>query len=69
MSESILENTKKVLSIDPSYNAFDVDIMMHINTVFNTLHQLGVGRSMVFRSFRTKPSGKISPETRFCSTR
>ena len=43
MSESILENTKKVLSIDPSYTAFDVDIMMHINTVFNTLHQLGVG--------------------------
>lgn len=43
MSESILTSTKKVLGIDESYTAFDVDIIMHINSVFSTLHQLGIG--------------------------
>lgn len=40
---SILTTTKKVLGIDASYTAFDVDITMHINTVFSTLNQLGIG--------------------------
>lgn len=43
MTESILISTKKVLGIDAAYDAFDLDIMTHINSVFNTLHQLGVG--------------------------
>jgi len=41
--ESILDSTKKVLGIDPSYTAFDVDIIMHINSTFGKLHQLGIG--------------------------
>lgn len=41
--DSILDSVKKVLGIDKTYAAFDVDILMHINTVFATLHQLGVG--------------------------
>lgn len=41
--ESILDSTKKVLGIDPSYTAFDVDITMHINSTFSKLHQLGIG--------------------------
>lgn len=41
--ESILDSTKKVLGIDPAYTAFDVDIIMHINSTFSKLHQFGVG--------------------------
>lgn len=43
MSESILNSVKKVLGIDESYDHFDPDITMHINTVFTTLGQLGIG--------------------------
>lgn len=44
MSEpSILKSVKKVLQISPDYTAFDIDILMHINSVFVTLGQLGVG--------------------------
>ena len=43
MSDSILNSTKKVLGIDADYTAFDLDVMMHINTVFTTLVQLGIG--------------------------
>jgi hypothetical protein len=40
---SILDDTKKLLGLDPSYAAFDLDIMMHINTVFTGLSALGIG--------------------------
>lgn len=43
MSDSILTSTKKVLGIEAAYTAFDMDILMHINSVFSTLHQLGIG--------------------------
>ena len=41
--ESILTSIKKLLGIAEEYNHFDADIIMHINTVFMTLNQLGVG--------------------------
>lgn len=40
---SILSDVKKTLGIEADYTAFDVDILMHINTVFSTLNQLGIG--------------------------
>lgn len=43
MNESILTTIKKMLGIEEDYEAFDTDIMVHINSVFMTLHQLGVG--------------------------
>lgn len=43
MADSILTSTKKVLGIDVAYTAFDPDILMHINSVFSTLQQLGIG--------------------------
>lgn len=43
MSDSILTSTKKILGIAEDYTAFDVDVLMHINTVFSTLNQLGIG--------------------------
>lgn len=43
MLTSILTSVKKNLGIDVSYTAFDEDIIMHINSAFSTLEQLGVG--------------------------
>jgi hypothetical protein len=43
MSDSILTSTKKILGVDETYTVFDQDIMIHINSVFSTLSQLGVG--------------------------
>lgn len=43
MSDSILTSTKKALGLDENYTAFDPDIIMHINSVFSTLTQLGLG--------------------------
>lgn len=43
MSDSILNSTKKILGIDADYTAFDLDILTHINSVFSTLTQLGIG--------------------------
>lgn len=41
--ESILTSIKKMLGIDVEYTHFDADIIMHINSVFMILNQLGVG--------------------------
>jgi hypothetical protein len=40
---SILSSTKKSLNLAEDYTAFDDDIIMHINSAFSTLWQLGVG--------------------------
>lgn len=41
--ESILTSVKKMLGITEDYTHFDNDIIMHINSVFSILTQLGVG--------------------------
>lgn len=41
--ESILTSIKKLLGIEEKYTQFDEDIVMHINSVFLNLTQLGVG--------------------------
>ena len=43
--ESILTSIKKLLGISEEYTHFDQDIIMHINSVFMILTQLGVGPS------------------------
>lgn len=43
--ESILTSIKKLLGIAEEYEHFDADIIMHINSVFMILAQLGVGPS------------------------
>lgn len=48
METSILTSTKKILGIASDYTAFDLDIITHINTVFSTLAQLGVGPATGF---------------------
>lgn len=41
--ESILLSIKKLLGIDAYYDAFDQDLVIHINSVLTVLNQLGVG--------------------------
>lgn len=43
--ESILTSIKKLLGVSEDYDQFDSDIIMHINSVFSILTQLGVGPS------------------------
>lgn len=40
---SILTSIKKLLGIEEEYEHFDSDLIMHINSVFSVLTQLGVG--------------------------
>ena len=47
--ESILTSIKKLLGITEDYEVFDTDIIIHINTAFTILHQLGVGPKEVFQ--------------------
>ena len=41
--ESILTSIKKLLGITKDYKHFDDDIVMHINSVFLNLTQIGIG--------------------------
>ena len=43
MTDSILTSIKKLLGITAEDTSFDADIIMHINSVFMILAQLGVG--------------------------
>ena len=47
--ESILTSIKKLLGLTEDYEAFDTDIIIHINSVFMILNQLGVGPNDGFR--------------------
>ena len=49
MNESILTSIKKLLGITEEYEQFDPDSIMHINSVFMILTQMGVGPSKGFR--------------------
>jgi hypothetical protein len=41
--QSILDSIKKTLGLDPDYEVFDLDVIMHINTAFSVLRGIGVG--------------------------
>lgn len=41
--DSILTSVKKLLGITEEYKHFDPDVIIHINSVFLTLQQIGVG--------------------------
>lgn len=40
-NDSILNSIKKLLGLEADYKVFDTDIMMHINTVFSVLYNIG----------------------------
>lgn len=46
--DSILNDIKKMLGIDKDFRAFDTDLVIHINSVFLILNQLGVGDNKIF---------------------
>ena len=43
MSSSILTDVKKMIGPSEIYDQFDTDLIIHINSVFNIIQQLGVG--------------------------
>lgn len=43
MDMSILRNTRKILGIGINDTSFDLDVILHINSAFAILHQMGVG--------------------------
>lgn len=46
--ESILTSIKKMLGITEEYTHFDEDLIMHINSIFMVLQQIGVGPEKAF---------------------
>lgn len=49
MEDSILNTVKKSIGIMPEYDAFDDTLVMHINSAFMVLSQLGVGPAKGYR--------------------
>ena len=43
LETSILTTVKKMLGLSADITAFDLDIIVHINTILSTLNQIGVG--------------------------
>lgn len=48
VTDSVLTSIKKMLGILEEYEQFDSDLIMHINSTFSILNQLGVGPSKGF---------------------
>ena len=53
---TILEDTKKAIGIMPGYDAFDDQILMHINTARMDLAQLGQNATSRLRKIPLGPS-------------
>jgi hypothetical protein len=45
VTNSILNDIKKVLGLDPSNTSFDTDVIIHINSTFADLSDIGIGPS------------------------
>ncbi len=43
MEQGILNSVKKMVGLEASYTAFDLDIILFTNSAFSTLTELGVG--------------------------
>lgn len=48
-TDSIMLTVKKMLGIAEEYHAFDLDLIIDINSVFLTLNQLGVGPEIPYQ--------------------
>lgn len=49
ITQSILLTVKKMLGIAEEYHAFDIDLIVNINSVFLTLNQLAVGPEIPYQ--------------------
>ena len=56
--DSILNSIKKLLMLDENDTSFDVDIIIHINSVLSILNQLGVGPENGFSIIDSKATWK-----------
>lgn len=67
MAQSILNSVKKVVGLTEDDLSFDLDIMMHTNSVFATLTQLGVGSDEGFEIEDATPTWEdfLGPDKRF----
>lgn len=48
MNGSILKDIRKLLGVGPDCDHYDTDIIIHINSVFATLQQVGIGPKTIF---------------------
>ena len=55
-NSSILNDVKEAIGIMPDYTVFDQTLIMHINSVFMILHQMGVGPDKTFQL--STPTGR-----------
>ena len=44
LEPSVLKTIKKMLGLSDSYDHFDLDIIVNINTIFSNLSQMGIGQ-------------------------
>jgi hypothetical protein len=49
MADSILTSTKAALGVPESHEAFDTELILHINSVLSRLNALGLGPTQGFR--------------------
>ncbi len=65
LDESILNNIKKLLGLSETDTSFDTDVIIHINSAFMVLNQLGVGPIAGFRisNSDTKWSDYVSEDS------
>lgn len=62
MNESVLNSIKQMLGITPEQTDFDQDILIHINSVLNIMHQLGVIKEWINISDTTTKWSDLSTE-------
>lgn len=46
--DSILKSVKRIIGLSDDYTVFDTDLIIHINSVFGSLYQMGVGSDKPF---------------------
>jgi len=69
MDESILNNIKKLLGIEPEDTHFDIDVIIHINTALMRLNQLGVGNGLTISDKETTWAQLIGTRTDLVSSK
>ena len=62
MTDSILDSIKQMLGITSTQTDFDQDVITHINSVLNIMHQLGVVKEWINISDTTTKWSDLSTE-------
>ena len=67
MNESILNTIKQLLGITEEQTDFDRDVIVHINSVLNILHQLGVTKEWINISGPSTTWSELTSDIEKCS--